>query len=129
MTSKTKGNGDPVPSAAKQLEPTDKGIAIYHVVYREEGFEQAARMLFELVRRAEQTHPGKPRMLFLDIEGHRNEKGGYDHDMLELQTDFILGFLMPFLTEASMPLPGHVKNSKPQRSDLPDELNIQSPND
>ena len=33
------------------------------------------------------------------------------------------GFLMPFLTEVHMPLAG-VRNQKPQREDLPDELRI-----
>ena len=43
--------------------------------------------------------------------------------MFELQKDFLLGFLMPFLAELHMPLI-HVENTKGQRQDLPEELHI-----
>lgn len=98
-------------------------IAIYHVVYAHEGFEQAANVLHELVCRAIETSPGQRRRLFLDIEGHRNKAGGWDHDMFELQRDFLLGFLMPFLSEIKTPL-YHAANPTAQRDDLPVELII-----
>ena len=93
------------------LRPTTDMVALYHIVYRDEGFEEAATALFELVREAERTYPGQRRVLYLDIEGHRNEQGGYDHDMLELQREFVLGVLRPFLAEAHLPLAGHVVRS------------------
>jgi hypothetical protein len=105
-------------------EPTDRAVALYHRVYPEESFEVAARVLWDLVRRAEQDHPGTPRTLYLDIEGHRNDQGGYDSDMFELQQNFLLGFLLPFLTEAHLPLGLSVRNPRAQRGDLPDELMI-----
>jgi hypothetical protein len=43
--------------------------------------------------------------------------------MLELQRDFILGFLMPFLTAAYIPLVS-VRNNKRQRNDVPDKVTI-----
>lgn len=120
-------SNDPVaarkkPLAKPRIKPTEKAIAIYHVVYFHEDFEDAASKLFELVRGAERRTPGKRRALFLDIEGHRNDQGGYDQDMLELQRDFILGQLMPYLSEVHFPLIGHIVNPKPQRNDVPDEL-------
>jgi hypothetical protein len=99
-------------------------VAIYHVVYPEEGFEEAAEALFTLVRETEGTQPGKRRVLYLDIEGHRNTEGGYDDDMFELQCNYVLGFLMPYLAEAYLPLGSHVTNPNPQRSDLPKQLVI-----
>jgi hypothetical protein len=107
-----------------QPSPPAGTVALYHMVYRDEGFEEAATALSEITREAERTHPGQRRVLYLDIEDHRNPQGGYDHDMFELQRDFILGLLMPFLAEAHLPLGGHVINSKPQRGDLPDRLVI-----
>jgi hypothetical protein len=109
------------------LEATDTAAALYHVVRPDEGFETAAGMLFELVRESERSYPGKPRTLFLDIEGHRNKEGGFDHDMFELQQNYVVGFLMPFLSEARLPLVT-VKNSHPQRGDIPDELSIMPSN-
>jgi hypothetical protein len=97
--------------------------AIYHVVYAHETFEQTATTLIDLVRNAQQTHPGTPRWLYLDIEGHRNAQGGFDPDMLELQKEFLMGFLMPFLTKASCPLI-QLQNPKPQRNDVPEALKI-----
>ena len=66
-------------------------VALYHVVYAHEGFTEAANALFELVKRAQEQWPGKRRRLYLDIEGHRNSDGGFDADMLELQSEFLVG--------------------------------------
>jgi hypothetical protein len=101
-------------------------IALYHRVYRHEPFEKAAQDIFEIVRHAQREFPGKPRALYLDIEGHRNANGGFDNDMYELQKEFVLGLLMPFLTEAHEPLAAvRQKPGVVQRDDLPDALQIQ----
>jgi len=98
-------------------------MALYHCVYAEESFHDAVHALFDLVAYTQRTFPGAERQLFLDIEGHRTPTDALDGDMFELQKDFLLGFLMPFLTEVRMPLMG-VRNPNPQREDLPDELRI-----
>lgn len=100
-----------------------KATALYHVVYAHETFEHAAKTLLDLVRMAEETEPGAPRRLYLDIDGHRNASGGFDADMLELQNEFLLGFLMPFLSEATCPLI-RVQNPKPQVNNVPETLTI-----
>jgi hypothetical protein len=61
-----------------------KAIALYHAVYAHEGFEDAARAILEITRKAAQEYPGQPRLLYVDIDGHRNAKGGFDSDMYEL---------------------------------------------
>lgn len=104
---------------------TTRGIALYHEIRRNEGFEESAQILFTMLRQAIGIADG-PRRLYLDIEGHRNRAGGFDDDMLELQKEFLLGFLGPYLTEISMPL-GRYRNPGSQRNDLPDELQISSP--
>ncbi len=109
---------------SKMEERGERGLALYHCIYAHEGFEESAQKLFGLVRHAQSTHPGKERSLFLDIEGHRNVNGGFDADMLELQKEFVLGFLMQFLTQASMPL-WTVRNQAGQSNDVPEGLNIQ----
>ena len=60
---------------------------------------------------------------FLDIEGHRNSEGGFDHEMFELLNEFLMGFLGPFIKEARTPLI-HFINPQLQDNDLPDELRI-----
>jgi hypothetical protein len=107
-----------------RIEHSDEAIAIYHVVYTHEGFEESAQVLFRLVQDAQRQQPGKRRNLFLDIDGHRNSDGGFDSDMHELQKDFVLGFLSQFLSEIHAPL-FHAKNPKPQSDDIPPELTIQ----
>jgi hypothetical protein len=104
--------------------PAEKSIGLYHVVYPHEGFDEAATALFELVRGTEQRSPGQRRVLYLDIDGHRNDEGGYDLEMYELQTHFVLDFLMPFLAEARLPIGLHITNPEPQRNDVPDMLKI-----
>lgn len=104
------------------MKEDDRGIAIYHVVKRKEGFEKSAEILFTLVKNAQEKYPNKNRMIYMDIEGHKNKDGGFDHDMFELQKDFILGFLMQFISDVSMPL-GRFKNEN-QKNNVPDGLNI-----
>ena len=96
-----------------------KGNVLYHVVYKHETFEQAARALVDLVAFSQRESPGEARSLFLDIEGHRNPEGGFDHDMFELQKEFLIGYLLQFMTEIRTPL-YHVRNNKGQRDDVPE---------
>ena len=99
------------------------GVALYHRVLRRENFEKAAKDLVSLVYAAEKKEPGKPRTLYLDIDGHRNAQGEFDADMLELQEEFGLRFLLPFLTEVHFPLISD-RNKNPQRNDVPERLEI-----
>ncbi len=99
----------------------DRGSAIYHVVYSHEAFEESAQTLFRLVRRAQELRPDKKRMLFLDIEGHRDRDGSFDADMIELQEEFLLGFLGRFLSEIRCPL-YVATNPEPQDNEVPPEL-------
>jgi hypothetical protein len=110
-------------------ESGDRPVAIYHRVYAEEGFDTAAQMLFDLDRRAQTHSPGAERALYLDIDGHRNQAGGFDTDMLELQQHFVLGFLMQFLTEVNMPLAAGARrqDGSRQSDDLPETLLIRQP--
>lgn len=107
-----------------KVESGDNAVAIYHIVYRHEGFDEAAQALFKLVQEAQCVQPDKTRKLFLDIEGHRNSQGGFDADMLELQKEFLVGVLAPFLSEIQCPLV-RAKNPKPQNNDVAPELIIQ----
>ena len=68
-------------------------IALYHRVMRRENFEKAAKDLFDLLKGAQIQSPNCPRALFVDIDGHRNDQGGFDNDMYELQKEFGMGFL------------------------------------
>ena len=99
------------------------GVALYHRVLRRENFEKAAKDLVSLVYAAEKKDPGKPRILYLDIDGHRNAQNGFDVDMLELQKEFGLNFLLPFLTEIHFPMIS-MRNNNAQRNDVPEQLEI-----
>jgi hypothetical protein len=109
--------------ATSQTREAPKAFALYHRVFAEEDFEDAAHALFDLVAYTQRTFPGTKRQLFLDIDGHRTPTGAFDEDMFELQRDFLLGYLLPFLAEVHMPLV-RVENTNPQRDDLPGELHI-----
>lgn len=100
-----------------------RGVAIYHLVLEDDDFEASVDHLHRQILYAQQTFPGRKRSLYLDIDGHRNSDGGFDHDMFELQRHFLLGFLSPFLSELYMPLIS-VKTGKLQRNDIPEKLEI-----
>jgi len=102
----------------------EKKVGIYHVVYEHETFEDAASTLFGLVSETQKKFPGTKRILYLDIDGHRNKIGGYDRDMFELQCEFSLGFLLKYLSEIYMPLAKVVNNV--QRNNIPEKFKILS---
>ncbi|QLE39750.1 HNH endonuclease [Nostoc sp. C052] len=99
------------------------GIYLYHAVFEEEDFEDSVYHIHRLVKTTQDKYPNQRRFLFLDIDGHKNENGGFDHDMHELQVNFLLGLLVQFLTEIHMPL-GTIKNEKAQRNDVPERIEI-----
>ena len=44
-----------------KIESGDSAVAIYHVVYAHEGFEESAQILFKLIQEAQQKRPGMKR--------------------------------------------------------------------
>lgn len=115
---------DPIETLSSEEQMRfSKGIALYHYVYRHEGYMQTAHMLFNLVKKAETSFPGKPRYLYLEIEEHRNSSGGFDDEMFDLQRGFILEFLSKYLTRVITPLGAFERKNK-QNNDIPDELKI-----
>lgn len=96
--------------------------AIYHVVYAHEDFNTAACVLLDLISETQKRFPDKKRVLYLDIDGHRNSAGGYDHDMFELQTAY-MEYLLQFLSEVHMPL-AYFANKNPQNNEIPDVLHV-----
>ena len=124
------GASDPLMNRRVPPKPSEAetATAIYYSVKPHEDFETAAQRLFELVQKAQRTQPGRRRIIFLDIEGHRNARGGFDADMIELQERFLIGFLGDYVAELGLPL-GHIVNANGQRDDLPDHLEIRAPSD
>ncbi|MFI7321615.1 hypothetical protein [Streptomyces venezuelae] len=108
--------------------PREKAILLYHDMAVYENFERCARRVFEVLRNAEARMPGKPRHLFLRVQGHRNDAGGYDRDAIEIIREFGMGYLLPYLTELTTPF-HRLANPDGQRNDVPDELQITYPED
>ena len=58
--------------ARKQKERIQSGAdaaALYHIVYKYEGFEESAQALFKLIQRVQRLSPGKKRIVYLDRRG------------------------------------------------------------
>lgn len=102
----------------------DNTVSIYHVVRRNDLFEDAAREVFGYVKKAQGDFPDWPRVLYVDIEGHDGDHAGFDADFYEFQQEFLFSTLAPFLTGFELPLTGPLINPDEQRNDLPDELVI-----
>jgi hypothetical protein len=106
-----------------KINKEKQSIAIYHQVKKHENFEKSAEILFNLIKDAQKKAPNQKRILFLDIEGHKNSVGGFDRDMVELQVDFVPEFLSQWLSEVNMPL-AHFEISN-QKNNIPDYLSVQ----
>jgi hypothetical protein len=96
----------------------NKGIALYHVILPHDTFEDAAKIIFSMIYKSQRDYPMQDRFLFIDIEGHRNEKGGFDHDMYELQSYYNLNIVLPFVNRLYSPLVS-AQNKYPQNNDIP----------
>jgi hypothetical protein len=102
------------------------GVVIYHPMVVEEDFERCAYRLLEMVKHAQRSHPAAKRILYIDVDGHRNQAGGFDRDASEIINHFIPKFLGPYLTEFKTPLVSG-KNKVKQRNDIPQSLTIEPP--
>ncbi len=98
-----------------------KAIAISHRVLVHEDFDRTAQILLSLLRNAQQKFPAAKRCLYLEIDGHRNSQGGFDHEMLDLQSKFMTEFLLQFLSRAETPL-AIFENPNPQKNQIPNEF-------
>lgn len=102
----------------------DNVVSIYHVVQVDDDFDSAAQAIFGLIKESQTRFPDWPRVVYLDVEGHAGERAGFDGDMFELQQEFMIATMGPFLTAIDMPLVS-VWNPEEQRNDLPEALAIQ----
>jgi hypothetical protein len=104
----------------------DNTVALYHIVEEDDDFETAAQDLFALLKEAQDRFPGWPRVLYLDIDGHLDEKGRFEEDMVELQQEFLIAAMGKFFTALALPIVA-VVNPDDQVDDVPDELTLQPP--
>ena len=98
------------------------GVHLDYSVTQRQNFDQAVFGLLQLVQEAQRDYPDEPRHLQLAVEGHRLPNGAFDSDMFELQSKFLMEFLMEYLTSANTAFV-LVKNPKPQKNVVP-PLNI-----
>lgn len=100
--------------------PVDSNnIVITYRVKENENFETAASKIYKSIYRIQEQNPDKERTLIVEIEGHRNDQGGYDNDMFELQYEFLLKNMMQYLHALHIPLASLTNNKK--QKDLPSD--------
>ena len=102
----------------------DNTVSLYQVVGENDSFEGAARVAFALLREAQERYPDWPRLFYLDIEGHRGPRSGFDEDFFEFQQEFWFSTVAHFVTAFDTPLAGALLNPERQRNDVPDSLDI-----
>ncbi len=104
----------------------DNTVSVYHVVGEADTFEKAAQEIFLMLKEAQDRFPDWPRVLYLDVQGHTDQHGRFEPDLVELQQEFLIGAMGRFFTALDMPLVS-VINPDPQANDLPDRLRIGPP--
>jgi hypothetical protein len=102
----------------------DNTVSLYHIVEPDHSFEQAAQDVAALLREAETRFPGWPRVFYVDILGHLDEKGRFTEGFVEFQQEFFFAVIAPFVTAFELPLTGGLVNPDEQRNDVPDRLRI-----
>ena len=105
----------------------DNTVSLYHMVEPEDSFEDAAGAVFGLIKTAQEQYPDWPRILYVDILGHKGERSGFDEDFFEFQQEFWFSTVAHFVTAFETPLLGGLVNPNPQQNDLPDQLVLKGP--
>ncbi|MEQ9104498.1 MAG: hypothetical protein RIE53_07345 [Rhodothermales bacterium] len=105
----------------------DNTVSLYHMVEPEDTFEDAAGAVFSLIKTAQEQYPDWPRILYVDILGHKGERSGFDEDFFEFQQEFWFSTMAHFVTAFETPLLGGLVNPNPQQNDLPDQLVLKGP--
>lgn len=107
----------------------DNTVSIYQLVLESDSFELAVSQAFAYVKEAQEKYPGWPRIYYLEIEGHKGDRHGYDDDFFEFQQEFWFSTIAHFVHAFQTPLTGGLVNPDPQRNDLPDNLVLTGPQD
>ncbi len=102
----------------------DNVVSIYRVIEEEDDFESAALAVFAMLKESQDRYPDWPRVVYIDVNGHDGDRGGFDGDMFEFQQEFMIATMGQYTTAIDTPLVS-VWNPEPQRNDLPDQLAIQ----
>jgi hypothetical protein len=108
-------------------QPTKgKPIALYHDMAVYENFERCAPRIFAVIHKAQEMKPNTPRILYFDVQGHRNSQNGYDRDSWEMIRHFLPEIALPYLTELHTPMYS-AKNPQRQDNEVPAEMQIGYP--
>lgn len=91
-----------------------------------ENFERCAPRIFKVIHKAQQASPNAPRILYFDIQGHRNSENGFDRDSWEMIRHFLPEVALPYLTELHTPM-YTAKNPGRQNNQVPPETQIGYP--
>lgn len=110
----------------RKQPPKGKPLALYHDMAVYENLERCAPRIFEIIHKAQKVAPNAPRILYFNVQGHRNSKNGYDRDAWEMIHHFLPDTALPYLTELHTPL-YTAKNPHRQNNAVPAEMQIGYP--
>ena len=77
-------------------------VACYIRVFASEGFEKACEQFNAALAQALNKNPGKPIVIYCDIENHRDRRGFLDVDMLDFQC-IVYAVARKYASKISMP--------------------------
>ena len=102
----------------------DNTVSLYHVVSGSDSFETAVSDVFSLLKQAQSRYPDWPRIFYVEIEGHKGQRDGFDEDFYEFQQEFWFSTIAHFVTAFELPLLGKLVNPNEQKNELPDQMVI-----
>lgn len=85
-------------------------VTITCYISEKENFEQAAQKIFNAIVNEKKKNKKSKIELIVKIDGHRNEKGGFDNDMFELQMEFLTKSIFKYLYKMTIPLASIINN-------------------
>lgn len=101
------------------LPPEADNAALYHIVHEDETVTDAADAVWSMIEDWYETTDDGKLALAIDIEGHRNDAGGFTSDFYLFQKNICVGLLTAFVDTLITPL-GTVECSDTTLSDVLD---------
>lgn len=79
-------------------------IVLFHPIKADEDISDAVDGIWNLLQEAHNEFPGRELSLIIDIEGHRNENGGFTDGMYFLQETLCIPIIAAFVDKLTIPL-------------------------
>lgn len=107
----------------KVIMRSEEPVVLEHRMLENANFDLTSHMIISSLKSTQKKFPFRSRILVIEVEGHRNDKGGFDNDAYEIIFEFALVMILRYCSAIFTPLGGYT-NPYPQWNNIPDDFSV-----